>query len=597
MPSRVPEAGMDPQLIAKVDSFFDQPLHWDALWRRVTTDLGELPEDAMRAVSLALTYMLPHGDGVGREGYGPFVPMWEFDGEAAAPPLADVPEEMFALWADLAERCESPSARARFNDLLWSARRKPRPDINAREAAQAYIEVTGIEWPSASTEGAVEDIHLKWSGFRRAACLRRAHRIAREVGDSALIAKAEGFVVESATKAVANGASAGTILSLLRTLVQVTPEERRGEARAIVDAAKAQFDSSDHVFDELTELQVSLSISDGERRALRLEQVDTWVTRAHQSDGLGRLIELQKALEYARLHGLSERLDDLRAELDKTDPDTYQLGKISAPIDMDAGEVEKYLQGYVRDEGWESSLTAFGYTHGSPPSGELEKNLAFIEEMQAQTPLQFLFPTILMDDGGRPIAHAVSNEDKAHLALLRHEALGISLWGTWSVEILRRIQETFGTPTESDLVTFFTTEVIPEATAERIARAHILYFYGHYDECAHVLVPRIEAVIRQLCLRLGIPVARETFGKDAGGVAPLGALLLELAGRGLDESWLRYLVNALTEPAGMNLRNRICHGLIDVVGQAEAAILLHIIHYLRLLNVRPQEEAERRQSL
>jgi hypothetical protein len=53
----------------------------------------------------------------------------------------------------------------------------------------------------------------------------------------------------------------------------------------------------------------------------------------------------------------------------------------------------------------------------------------------------------------------------------------------------------------------------------------------------------------------------------------------------MDESWRRYLVNVLSEPVGVNLRNRIAHGLVTRVARNEAALLIHVASHLALMGV------------
>ena len=46
---------------------------------------------------------------------------------------------------------------------------------------------------------------------------------------------------------------------------------------------------------------------------------------------------------------------------------------------------------------------------------------------------------------------------------------------------------------------------------------------------------------------------------------------------------IRYLTTALTEPAGLNLRNRIAHGLVQEVMREYALVILHIACFLSML--------------
>lgn len=51
------------------------------------------------------------------------------------------------------------------------------------------------------------------------------------------------------------------------------------------------------------------------------------------------------------------------------------------------------------------------------------------------------------------------------------------------------------------------------------------------------------------------------------------------------ESWRRYLLNVLSEPVGVNLRNRIAHGLLTSASKRDAALLIHVACHLRLIRV------------
>lgn len=82
----------------------------------------------------------------------------------------------------------------------------------------------------------------------------------------------------------------------------------------------------------------------------------------------------------------------------------------------------------------------------------------------------------------------------------------------------------------------------------------------------------------------------EPIGPEPGGVHPLDHLLAALEGI-LDESWRRYLVNSLTEPLGVNLRNRIAHGLIGEAQAYDAALLIHVAAFLRTLESKEARDA------
>ena len=122
-----------------------------------------------------------------------------------------------------------------------------------------------------------------------------------------------------------------------------------------------------------------------------------------------------------------------------------------------------------------------------------------------------------------------------------------------------------------------------------------------------VSAPRFDAVTpemgqtwEQLGLQCRTPAARALFldlawcakAGDTPGRLGSSAIdaYLELATTGTerqddaeDKGWIRYLTTALTEPAGLNLRNRIAHGLVQEVTSEYALVILHIACFLSML--------------
>jgi len=102
-------------------------------------------------------------------------------------------------------------------------------------------------------------------------------------------------------------------------------------------------------------------------------------------------------------------------------------------------------------------------------------------------------------------------------------------------------------------------------------RRHLL---GEHDAAAHQIAPRIEKVVRALGREIGVIVVAEPRRDRPGGVRPIGSILADLTGF-LDESRRRYLRNLLSDELGLNLRNKIAHGLVEVVTRQETALLVH----------------------
>lgn len=574
--------------VSAISKFFSDGTHWDYLWGRVTTGLAGIRPEIQAAVAYALGYRF------GREPtdeqrrlYGPFELRFMFEDQASAPPLPELDDVTKAIWAEVFERVPQPSARARFGDLLWSLRHSTRSHEYALAAIDAYLALAGDTWPRATEEATRgRDDGTPWGTVRRAECLRRAMELALEINNGGRIEQCATALFQAATECRANDAAIGALFLLLAALVRLRPAQRPLGTRDLLISTLDAFRADIFHVSQMTDLAVQIAESDEERRQLRAAQVRAYADAADAVTGIERALRLQEALELARTYSVP-LVEELRGRLDQLEPDTTGLGRISVPIDIPAVELEAEVAFFVRND-WKESLLVFATSGGTPPSGDADRNRAFVQDLREQAPLQFIIPTVITNAQGRVVDRANTDEEHDRLALLQQESLRISLWGWLTQEILSRALAE--RPSHDELTAFFTTELVRPEIAERVATALDHYLDGRFDESAHLLVPRIEAIVRDLALAAGVPVAREPFGAEPGGVATLGALLYGLGGR-FDESWLRYLQNTLVEPGGLNLRNRICHGLLDQCGPLEAGILIHVACFLATLRVSPPPPA------
>lgn len=508
-----------------------------------------------------------------RNRWGAYGPMLELaEGGVYPTPVDAAPDEWPETWATLVDQVQHPAARSRLHDLLWERRWGPRPDQHARGAIDAFEEL------AAGT----------WSALDRAECLNRALEIARGIGDEERQNRLIRKTVEAAQASI-RGAERqpGVALRLVESLMRLPASDQPRELDSLLDEAIAAYEPDPWILQTIADLQATRARADKEGiRSIYARQVQRWRDAASNTTGLVRMSHLERALELARVHGLREEADELRRAIQGMTPDEMDLKTISATVEMPREQVERFHDAFLEGEDWKECLILFG-SYG-PPSGDYEKNVKTIKELQREHPLQFLFSKVILGPGNVPILHATTEEEHREVELSEHEARGIAFWAISAAEVLDRIRREKAVPEPDEVAAFFSTDVITVEVAERMGRALLLYWENQPDEAAHVLVPRLEAAVREMCRQAGLAIIREPRGRAPGGVRPLGDLMSALKGR-LDESWRRYLANLLVDPVGTNLRNRISHALLPRVAREQAAVLLHAACFLRLLA--PGEDA------
>jgi hypothetical protein len=534
-------------------------------WHEVSTSLHALDPDgediAVRPFYFAFSYTLlertsPRRDRVG----GPFGSRIAGEGWRFPPEVSAIEDVDVQAWIDAFNEIDSPVIKARIGDLLFERRAAPRPDLYARGASDALLELVDRD---------------DWADIERARLLSRALELAQAVGDSGRTGTAIERIIAFAEAELQNPDSRpGECLMPLRSLVDLEPQDRPAGLDELFVRAGERYGTDPNLMDNIIELRVRLLDEEG-RKQLRQDQVARWREEATKGDGLLRAFRLEKALEIARTFGLKTEADELRHELGEFDPEQLDLQEISAEVEMPKEEVERFLSRF-RDAGsWQDALR---FLAAQPPPGGSPADLeAQVEELMAEAPLQFLFTkAIIGPESAGAIFRADDPGKHKRVAMAEHRAHAASFWSLFAADGLDVIADTYPRPNHDELTEFFTGELVDLDVAERMARALELYWDGHPDECAHILVPRIEQVIRGLARRLGVPVYREPRGNEPGGVETLGTLLRAIGPAFADQGLHAYLVVLLIDPLGLNFRNKIAHGLVGKVQRSAAALLLQV---------------------
>ena len=205
----------------------------------------------------------------------------------------------------------------------------------------------------------------------------------------------------------------------------------------------------------------------------------------------------------ARDYGLTDEARQILQALQANQPDESDLHELSAEVSIPREEVDKWLGFFLGEPTWQASLTKFG-AYG-PPSGDYEKNLEAVDRAIREHPMLFLFPKVIYGPENVLIKEVASEQQHRAIALTEQELMGIGFFGLAFATLLEAIRDKYGVPDKDALTDFFATDFVPAQVAERFAAGLIAFWEQHYDEATHIVVPRIEWVMRELARRAGFP--------------------------------------------------------------------------------------------
>ena len=518
----------------------------------------ELPDDdVFQALRAAFDYMLVLGSQ--REGWGVFHPSMEFGNKVYPPPLSRVPPSWFPIWARAFSCAPYAYVQARFADLLWEAKYEGKEKYKwGQRAIDAYLRA--LDGPFGV------DVYLV-----EGAC--RALAVAKQLSDK----KRQSSVVEALCDLVREDIETSDIVPgvTIRSLAVIADLPRAQHPEDLRDLIDAVLLHKQPLHVRLACLGLKLMVAETqEQRDLWKAQVNAHADEGRSEEGLARFMHFQNAIQLAEKRGLRDLANELQQEVGPLSEDSLQ--RVEIENEIPAPTMEAIIGYFVGDDNLSNALRRFG---GEIPSGDPAQNRA---SAQREFSLRSLMTNLITGDQGELIKQCQTPEEFENYQVVYIEAQNIGFFAAVAVHILKAIRERYGAVGADASV--FASELVDETQAEWIALAVRHYEAGDYLSSVSVMAPRLENAIRGLAHRVGIVILRDSKGgKKVGGVKGLAGVLEELKGR-MPEANRRYWRTLLTESLGLNLRDKVAHGLIDDPTPQEAAILIHAACQLLFLD-------------
>jgi len=251
-----------------------------------------------------------------------------------------------------------------------------------------------------------------------------------------------------------------------------------------------------------------------------------------------------------------------------------ELKEIKIPIKIPKNELEKYIN-WLTDGDLKTVLQKIAVNY-----------------IPKKAPISFLFTHKIMDAEGRPVATVGSQEEDidGHIVLQISQNMQIS--SIFLRETLNTLIDKFKLTTEKIIDYLYESPIFDERRKEFLIEGIEAYLKGNYVVSLHILIPQIEAIIRNLSEKVGIPILKPS---RTGGFfyRTLDELLREKGIiKVLSEDMCLYFRVLLTDPRGWNLRNEVCHGISgpERFNQISADRIFHALLCLALVKEKRDEK-------
>jgi hypothetical protein len=219
--------------------------------------------------------------------------------------------------------------------------------------------------------------------------------------------------------------------------------------------------------------------------------------------------------------------------------------------------------------------------HFTPDVDETRKNL---REMQDIAPLMSLFSVTKISSDGLPSAKIGSLEEDPDGRLQMEIGNRISTYIPFLAKVIDSLREKYK-PTPDQIIDWLSqSPVFHESRREFLAEGLRAYESADYLKAIHVLVPQVEHTLRNLLVLMQIAttkaVPRHPGITDVKGMNQV--LEDKRVREALTENMWRYLTVLYIDRRGLNIRNDLAHGLLEM-NMFNRAVADRVFHSLLVI--------------
>lgn len=212
-------------------------------------------------------------------------------------------------------------------------------------------------------------------------------------------------------------------------------------------------------------------------------------------------------------------------------------------------------------------------------------------ELTKQAPLYYMTGTNLIDYKGRPQSVVGSYEKDPEGNLVMHITEQIEFGNHFLGIAIRKMCETGLMTTERIMSDFIEPSPLYEDSSYGIIRQALEFLFDDKPVLAcHLLVPQIEAAIRNLVEKAGYSVIRPQNQVEKGfRLITLDDLLRkEPVEKAFTPDGALYLRLVLTDQRSLNIRNNLCHGILppNSFHSGIAARLVHVLVMIGMVRIK-----------
>lgn len=349
---------------------------------------------------------------------------------------------------------------------------------------------------------------------------------------------------------------------------------------------------SEHLVREFHRTKLKLVSDQSYAQVDRIAIADSYERQGDSTAETNPLASLSMYLDAEKeFQNLGRRsdIDRLRVKLSNAGRLTERdMHTISAKIEIKDSEIEQYIKPLLAP-GLEETLACVSAAleetlerisaapHFIP---DLTRAKEQVVKLREQFPLTFLIPKIVVRDG-HVITSVADETELADAALTDELVRRIQLSTIYIGHLFQKLKRDHALSPTSIVAHFQRWGLCEDRNLALLNIGIEHYFRGDHVSALHILVLQFEDMLRNILQRAGRPVTHR------GGAIVLSSLLSDEGfSRVAGLSLKRFYEVLLSDPSGMNLRNNLAHGLMDIKDMNQTTVELVLYSLLTLTRFR-----------
>lgn len=486
--------------------------------------------------------------------FGPLFAMTNKNREMVEyPRLQDITLEILSYWDKRARESKHPILRQRYSNLVWDFSEKIIQQKPHYSIAQIFID--------SIIEIAEKDLY-KYE-VKVIEKLKRALSLALTINDKERIEKLKNTIINYEEK-IAEDDKPGLWgfsyeLLIKNKKIQLNQEEQR-IIKNLEERLERLLNGSNHWAAQ----RAALLLADyykGENpsrtKDILIAYGDMVQKVAEQASSLVSVSWLEDLYHIYSQYGLKNEPSKLLIkikEIFKNIPS--EMKQIEVPIEIPKDELEKFINDVI-DGDIKTVLQKIAIYY-LPKKNKIINQLKDLSQI---APLSFLFARKIIDESGRELAAIGSLEEDIDGHIVFQISQNMQITSFILRETISRFISKYNINSANIIDYLYNSPLFDERRKEFFKTGIDAYLNGQFLIALHVLIPQIEALIRNLAEMIGLPVLKQS---RSGGFnyRTLDELLREENIKQVfGEDLSLYLRVLLTDPRGWNLRNNVCHGI------------------------------------